>query len=70
VAIGLALESLNRKAMIEYFEDEGYQSEPFLACRLAPRGIDWMLSNQGRFRMRKDEEKPESTEIKDDDIPF
>jgi hypothetical protein len=69
VAIGLALESLNRKAMIEYVEDEDYQGNQFTACRLTARGIDWMLSNQGRFRMTR-ADKAVSTEVKDDDIPF
>ncbi len=74
IAVGLALESLSRKAMIEYVE-EGLENEYYTVCRLTPRGVDWLLVNQGRFRMRKDEdvevieEKPASP-ISDEDIPF
>jgi nucleoside 2-deoxyribosyltransferase len=72
VAVGLALESLSRKAMIEYFDDADYNGNRFTACRLTSKGVDWMLVNQGRFRMKRDEpeEKPVNTPISDDDIPF
>ena len=75
VAIGLALESLNRKAMIEYFEDSDWNGNQFTSCKLTPKGVDWMLVNQGRFRMRKDEDvqKPLRSSpgpITDEDIPF
>jgi hypothetical protein len=75
VAIGLALESLNRKAMIEYFEDSDWNGNQFTSCRLTPKGVDWMLANQERFKMRRDEgvrqpEKIASGPITDEDIPF
>jgi hypothetical protein len=75
VAIGLALESLNRKAMIEYFEDSDWNGNQFTACKLTSKGVDWMLANQQRFKMRRDEgirepEKIASGPITDEDIPI
>jgi hypothetical protein len=78
MAAGLAVESLIRKEMIERFEfvDRDAQ-ESFAACRLMPKGIDWLLQNQDRFRMRKNESRVElgstatgSSPITDEDIPF
>jgi hypothetical protein len=69
MAVSLALESLVRKTMIEYFNDVDFNGETFTSCRLTSKGIDWLLVNQGRFRLRKDEEIESST-ISDEDIPF
>jgi hypothetical protein len=79
IAVGLALENLSRKEMIEFSEELDQDNrETYSACRLAPKGIDWLLENQSRFRMRKDEgieeeeveDKRASTPIADEDIPF
>jgi len=63
--------------MIERFEviDQQMQ-ESYPACRLTSSGIDWLLSNQSRFRLRKNKELEEEAEesaatpIADEDIPF
>lgn len=70
VAIGLALESLNRKAMIEYFEETDYQGYKYSLCRLTPKGVDWILVNQGLFHMRRYEKVKSVSPISDEDIPF
>jgi hypothetical protein len=70
IAVGLALEGLLRKEMIEYYQDTNYNGETYTACRLTGKGIDWLLASQDRFRMRKDEGKRASTPISDEDIPF
>ena len=73
IAVGLALESLQRKEMVEYFMDHDYNGEPFTSCRLTEKGIGWLLANQDRFRMRRDEDTREaapSAEITDEEIPF
>ncbi len=71
MAVGLAMESLLRKAMIECFTAENFNREPYSSCGLTPKAIDWLLENQSRFKMRKDEpEKDSSSPINDEDIPF
>lgn len=72
MAVGLALESLFRKGMIEYFQDEDHNSYTYTASRLTNKGIGWLLTNQDRFRMRRDEDREivRSAEITDEDIPF
>jgi nucleoside 2-deoxyribosyltransferase len=69
IAVGLALESLFRKGMIEYFQEEDSNGYSYTASRLTDKGIGWLLANQGRFRMRRDEGSP-SPELTDEDIPF
>jgi hypothetical protein len=77
MAAGLAVEGLRRKEMIERFEDHDPGSgETYSACRLAFKGVDWLLNNQHRFKLRKNEPKLEDEEpippspITDEDIPF
>ena len=70
IATSLSLESLTRKGMIEYIDAEGENyGEPYTypVCTLTRRGLDWMLENQGRFRLLKQKDAPEPS---DEDIPF
>jgi nucleoside 2-deoxyribosyltransferase len=75
IAVGLAMETLFRKGMIEYFQDNNYDGQ-FTSTRLTERGVNWLLANQDRFYMRRDENTsrsggaPASAEITDEDIPF
>jgi nucleoside 2-deoxyribosyltransferase len=73
IAVGLALESLFRKGMIEYFLQEGEMNGSYTSARLTEKGIGWLLANQELFRIRRDEEAPQAAraaEITDEDIPF
>jgi hypothetical protein len=77
MAIGLAIEGLRRKNMIERFEAIDHENrESYAACRLSSDGVDWLLNNQSRFRLRKNEPTLEDEEpippgpITDEDIPF
>src|SRR5262249_30846604 len=72
IAVSIAFESLKRKSMIEFYDKENWNGELFTACRLTSKGIDWLLVNQGRFRMTTDKNVEEQmlTELKDEDIPF
>jgi hypothetical protein len=77
IASGLALESLARKEMIEHFEEMDYENrETYPACRLTPKGIDWLLENQNQFRMQDKQEKQAEVvqgrglPLTDEDIPF
>ena len=65
MAAGLAVESLIRKEMIERFVfNDHEQQESYPACRLMPKGIDWLLRNEDRFSMRK------GSPVTDEEIPF
>ncbi len=72
VASSLALVGLKQKQMIEYYEEEDFNGNRYTACRVSPIGLEWMLQNQDRFRMRRGNEEPESASrpITDEDIPF
>ncbi len=74
IAVGLALESVKRKKLIEFGEEADFNGNRFTVCSLTPKALDWLLDNQHLFRMRKDErqEPIEATgsPITDEDIPF
>jgi|ERR1700728_343836 len=72
MAIGLAIEGLRRKDMIERFEAIDHENrESYPACRLSTAGVDWLLDNQNRFKLKKNEPEPiQSGPITDEDIPF
>jgi hypothetical protein len=76
IAVGLAVESLVRKNLIERFEAVDQENRgSYPACRLTSKGVDWMLENQDRFRMRKNEPRQKLVvntpgSVTDEDIPF
>jgi hypothetical protein len=76
IAVGLAVESLVRKELIERFDAIDHENrDSYPACRLTSKGMDWLLQNQDRFRMRKNEQRQElvartAGPITDEDIPF
>jgi hypothetical protein len=73
IASTIALAGLQKKEMIEFYEDvDENNGRGFTACRLTDRGLSWMLDHQDEFRLRKETriEALESSEIKDEDIPF
>jgi Nucleoside 2-deoxyribosyltransferase len=67
VAATLAVEMLSRKDMIEVYEaNDSEQGYIYRACRLTPKGLDWLIENQERFGAKVEKDSP----ITDDDIPF
>ena len=70
VATALSLESLRRKGLIGYEDvhDENGFNSPFThpICVLTLHGVDWMLANQERFKLRK---KGEPLKFTDEGIP-
>jgi hypothetical protein len=69
LAISLSLESLSRKAMIEFDESEPNDfGNTYSIVRITPAGIDWLLANQERFRLKI--EREEAPKPSDQDIPF
>jgi hypothetical protein len=73
IATSLSLESLQRKALIEYEETSNSNSfgEPYTVCVLTSRGVDWMLENKDRFKLSREEAAERGApQIRDEDIPF
>lgn len=79
MASTLALAGLERKEMVEYVTGEDDFGHTFPLCHITRKGIDWMLENDDRFRLKIAEEEPASepdepnrTEptLTDDEIPF
>jgi hypothetical protein len=71
VAATLSLESLTRKVLIECTEIEGHTEDgpyTYSVYMLTARGLDWMLENQHRFKLRVDDDA--SPKVSDEDIPF
>jgi hypothetical protein len=56
--------------MIEYVQEEDYNGNRYTISRLTAKGIGWLLANQDRFRMIRDEEAATPSQITDEDIPF
>ena len=57
---------------VEYFKEEDINGW-YTSTRLTDKGIGWLLANQDRFRIRRNEdtrEAAQSAEITDEDIPF
>ncbi|HYY73069.1 MAG TPA: hypothetical protein VE778_05700 [Candidatus Bathyarchaeia archaeon] len=70
IATSLSLESLTRKGMIEYTDARDENGEVYTVCALTSRGLDWMLENQDRFKLSRQESTLSGIEISDEDIPF
>jgi hypothetical protein len=74
MASTLALAGLKRKEMIEYSEVYNDFGNSSTVCQMSQRGIDWMLGNEYRFRLKLEDPQPEEVEapmkLTDDDIPF
>ena len=71
IATSLSLESLQRKALIEYEEaSTGNFGETYTVCILTSRGLDWMLENRDRFKLSREEAAEEDAPVRDEDIPF
>lgn len=70
IAVGLALEMLLRKELIQSYEESDYDQQTYEACRLTPKGVDWLVENQSSFHMKEGKSTPASSLLSDEDIPF
>jgi hypothetical protein len=70
IAVGIALNSLHVKGYIDYVEDRDDFGNPFPACSLSPKGLQWIQDNQSSLVLRKKPPPSEGPEISDEDIPF
>jgi hypothetical protein len=69
VASTLALAKLSKKEMIEYYEVLDEEGNEYQLCHLTQTGIDWMLHNEDRFRLKLEPDPP-SPPLTNEDIPF
>ncbi|OAV71631.1 hypothetical protein Barb4_00508 [Bacteroidales bacterium Barb4] len=53
VATSIAARTLKNYGMIEIFQSEDWNGEPFQSCRLTEKGENWLLSNQDKLQFRK-----------------
>jgi hypothetical protein len=71
MASTLALAGLNKKGFIEYYDDVDFDGNQYTRCRVSQPGVDWMLENEDRFRLTREEPQSlPSGPITDEDIPF
>jgi hypothetical protein len=74
IATTLSLEHLTRKSLIEPrdIKDDGVDGTYiYTVYALTTSGLDWMLNNHHRFKLRYDEDNAlKSPMISDEDIPF
>jgi hypothetical protein len=71
VATSLSLASLTRKGLIDCKQvetDDGNGIYYYSVYVLTSLGVDWMLDNQERFKLRADDDAP--PKVSDEDIPF
>jgi hypothetical protein len=67
IAIGLSLESLRKKGMMEYDQtDPNDFGNTWTISKLTDSGLDWLLANQDRFILSRRKSAP----ISNEDIPF
>jgi len=69
IATSLSLESLRRKTLIEFTEEDNF-GETYTVCTLTSRGLDWMLENKERFKLSRQTVEEEAPQLRDEDIPF
>ena len=68
IAVSISVRELQRKGMIETFKEENdYNNQQYLACKLTAVGEEWILSNQDKIEFRKSNA---SNNLLGDDLPF
>ncbi|MDR0733277.1 MAG: hypothetical protein LBF08_04360, partial [Dysgonamonadaceae bacterium] len=63
IATGVGVRALIKNGMIETFKDTDYNQNEYIACKLTPKGENWMLTNQDLLQFRQ---QPKTV----DDLPF
>lgn len=66
IAATLGLRGLLAKQMLEMFEDEDYQGQPFSAYRVTERGMTWLFQNTDKLKLKADPPREPTA----DGIPF
>ena len=70
VASTLAMESLVKRKMLERYEDQDYQGDPYTKLRVTSKGMEWLVANREKLPLHVGHGKVQEVEITDDDIPF
>jgi hypothetical protein len=62
LAATLGLTALLNKEILETFEAQEWNIDPYTAYRVTPKGMSWLFSNRDILALRQDDD--------DDDVPF
>jgi DNA-binding PadR family transcriptional regulator len=54
----LGLNSLLKKGMVNFFENEDQNGNPFTVYSATQEGLAWLEQNQERLLLKKDEDVP------------
>ena len=68
-AMSIGIRMLQRKQLIETYIDEDWNGNEFNACRLTPKGIDFILNNVDLFNV-KQKDSSTSNRMLTNDLPF
>lgn len=55
-ATGLAIMNLKRMGFIEVIRESNNFNEDYTACKITPKGEDWLIDNQDKVRIMEEEE--------------
>lgn len=69
LAATLALKSLTDRQMLERYEEESYQGEPYAVFRITSKGMRWLFDKSAKLTLHVGNRRKD-IEITDDDIPF
>jgi nucleoside 2-deoxyribosyltransferase len=75
LAVNLGIEKLLMKDMIEITSEEGWDdwnkdTYTYDAYRLTPLGFEWLLKNEQKLNLRREEQVSNANDNLDDEIPF
>ncbi len=67
IAVALALETLNKKGMIEFESISDMDGEPFFWYSMTRKGTEWLTTNEDKLTLTR---KVQKMELGADNIPF
>ena len=73
MAAVIGLQNLERKNLISNQEyQDSYQHDPYIGYQLTKTGWDWIMNNQERFEMKKQQpiQQVQIIDIGEDEVPF
>lgn len=69
-AVGLSIRGLRKHGLIEVVKEVDFNGEEYPACKLTKDGETWILENQDKIQLRKEDESETTAQIDPDTIPF
>jgi hypothetical protein len=56
IATSVGIRTLEKQGMLETFMQADIDGEPYIACRLTDKGVNWVLDNQTMLKFRQEPE--------------